>query len=66
MPRLDRLPQISRNSLLTLPVPRYDSAPFAPLPRPLTECRIAVVTTGGLHLRGEAPFRPADPSASAA
>ena len=62
MPRLDRLPEISRNSLLTLPVPQNDSAPFTPLPRPLAECRLAVVTTAGLHLRGDTPFRGADPS----
>lgn len=62
MPRLDHLPEISRNSLLTLPVPQNETAPFTPLRRPLADCRLAVVTTAGLHLRGDRPFRGADPS----
>jgi D-proline reductase (dithiol) PrdB len=61
MPRLDRLPEISRNSMLTLPVPRNDDAPYTPLPKPLARCTMAVVTTAGLHLREESPFRPGDP-----
>ena len=62
MPRLDQLPEISRNSLLSLPVPQNDTAPFTPLSRPLAESRLAVVTTAGLHLRGDRPFRGGDPS----
>lgn len=62
MPRLDRLPEISRNSILTLPVPEHDTAPFTPLAKPLSECWIAVVTTAGLHLRGDRPFSGGDPS----
>lgn len=30
--------------------------PFAPLARPLAEARVALVTTAGLHLRGDEPF----------
>ena len=62
MPRLDRLPEISRNSLLTLPVPENDAAPYTPLAGPLAECRLAVVTTAGLHLRNDKPFAGGDPS----
>lgn len=62
MPRLDQLPEISRNSLLTLPVPRNDTSPYTPLSRPPAECRLAVVTTAGLHLRGDRPFRGGDPT----
>ncbi|MGD9890988.1 MAG: glycine/sarcosine/betaine reductase selenoprotein B family protein [Dehalococcoidia bacterium] len=62
MPHLDQLPEISRNSLLTLPIPQHDTAPFTPLSRPLNESRLAVVTTAGLHLRDDPPFRGADPS----
>jgi D-proline reductase (dithiol) PrdB len=62
MPRLDRLPEINRNSLLSLPVPQNDDAPCTPIARPLPDSRLAVVTTAGLHLRGDAPFRGADPS----
>jgi D-proline reductase (dithiol) PrdB len=30
--------------------------PWAPLHKPLTACRVALVTTGGVHLRTQAPF----------
>lgn len=60
MPRLDRLPQLNRNSLLMLPVPINDGAPFTTLGHPLSGCRLAIVTTAGLHRRGDRPFGPAD------
>lgn len=60
MPRLDRLPQINRNNLLMLPVLVNDRAPFTTPARPLSECRLAIVTTAGLHRRGDRPFGPAD------
>ena len=60
MPRLDRLPQINRNNLLTFPVQVNDTAPFVPLGKPLSACRLAIVTTAGLHRRGERPFGPGD------
>jgi len=60
MPRLDRLPQINRNNLLMLPVLVNDRAPFTTPARPLSKCRLAIVTTAGLHRRGDRPFGPAD------
>jgi D-proline reductase (dithiol) PrdB len=60
MPRLDRLPELSRKNLLTLPVQVNDAAPFARLSRPLTACRLAIVTTAGLHRRGDRPFAPGE------
>ena len=60
MPRLDRLPQINRNNLLMLPVQVNDGAPFTPLGRPLASCRLAIVTTAGLHRRGDRPFGPGE------
>ncbi|MGH7365966.1 MAG: glycine/sarcosine/betaine reductase selenoprotein B family protein [Candidatus Rokuibacteriota bacterium] len=60
MPRLDRLPQINRNNLLMLPVQVNDGAPFTMPSRPLSGCRLAIVTTAGLHRRGDRPFGPAD------
>lgn len=62
MPRLDRLPEGNRKNLLGLPVQVNDAAPFAPLRRPLAACRLAIVTTAGLHRRGDRPFGPADQS----
>src|SRR5215475_4552222 len=60
MPRLDRLPEASRNNLLNLPVQVNDGAPYARLPRPLAACRLAIVTTAGLHRRGDRPFGPGE------
>src|SRR5262245_2322428 len=60
MPRLDRLPQINRNNLLMLPVTVNDSAPFTVPAKPLSASRLAIVTTAGLHRRGDRPFGPGD------
>ena len=60
MPRLDRLPQISRNNLLTFPAQINETAPFVRLPKPLAACRVAIVTTAGLHRRGDRLFTPGD------
>lgn len=35
--------------------------PFTPLGKPLGECRLALVTTGGVHLRTQKPFDMEDP-----
>jgi D-proline reductase (dithiol) PrdB len=60
MPRLDRLPQISRNNLLTFPAQVNDTAPFARPAKPLAACRLAIVTTAGVHVRGDRLFAPGD------
>lgn len=35
--------------------------PFAPLRRPLHECRVALLTTGGIHLPDQPPFDMENP-----
>src|SRR5207245_8224326 len=60
MPRLDRLSQIARNNLLTFPAQVNETAPFVRPAKPLTACRLAIVTTAGLHRRGDRPFTPGD------
>jgi D-proline reductase (dithiol) PrdB len=60
MPRLDRLPQISRNNLLAFPAQVNDTSPFARPARPLSALRLAIVTTAGLHRRGDRAFSPGD------
>src|SRR5581483_3748134 len=62
MPRLSTLPQIQRNMLLTRAVEVHDSAPRATPARPLSECTLAIVTSAGLHTRGDEPFGREDPS----
>ena len=60
MPSLDRLPEGNRKNLLALPVQVNAGTPFAPLRRPLPACRVAIVTTAGLHRRGDRPFGPGE------
>jgi D-proline reductase (dithiol) PrdB len=62
MPRLATLPQIQRNMLLTRAVEVNDGAPRAALARPLPDCTVAVVTSAGIHCRGDRPFGREDPS----
>jgi D-proline reductase (dithiol) PrdB len=60
MPRLDRLPQVNRSTLLTFPARVNETAPFAAPRRPLVACRLALVTTAGLHRRGDRLFTPGE------
>ena len=62
MPRLDRLPEANRKNLLNLPVQTNDSAPFVRPTKPLRAYRVAIVTTAGLHRRGDRPFGPGEQS----
>ncbi len=66
MVRLSDLPAAERAHLLAksdppLLDPRTGATPFVP-PVPLNTRRIALVTTAGLHLRGDDPFAMADAS----
>ena len=38
-----------------------EDIPWTPLNKPLTQCRVGLVTTGGLHLRRDLPFDMNDP-----
>jgi D-proline reductase (dithiol) PrdB len=60
MPRLDRLPTLNRNNLLAFPAQVNDGAPFVVPGKPLSAMRIAIVTTAGLHRRGDRPFSPGE------
>ena len=60
MPRLDRLPEASRTNLLNLPMQVNEGVPYARLARPLAAVRLAIVTTAGLHRRGDRPFGPGE------
>src|SRR5262245_31199680 len=48
--------------MLTFPAQLNDTTPFVPLKMPLSRCRVAIVTTAGLHRRGDRPFGPGDPT----
>ena len=56
MPRLEDLSDTARQGHLNFPAMEHDDAPFAPLRKPLSEAKLALVTTAGLHLRSDKPF----------
>ena len=56
MPRLEILSEVQRRMLQFFPCMEFDDTPWAPLGMPLAEARVAIVTTGGVHLRDDRPF----------
>ena len=44
------------------PVPEFDSPAFTPLSKPLSEARVAIVTSAALHRPDQDRFAPADTS----
>jgi D-proline reductase (dithiol) PrdB len=57
MARLEKYSEEERNHLLALPCPTFESTAFAPGP-PLSERRVAIISTAGLHHRDDRPFGP--------
>ena len=60
MVRLSQLSELARKSALAHPCQINDDTPWTAPSRPLREGRLALVTTAGLHLRGDRPFVNAD------
>ena len=56
MPRLEILPEKQRLMLENYPCPEFEGTPWNPLVKPLSQSRVALVSTAGLHLRGDRPF----------
>lgn len=44
------------------PAFHYDTTPWTPLGKPLSESRIALISTGGLHVDGDDPLGPDGPT----
>ena len=60
MPRLEDVSEVTRQAWLNFPVFEHPDAPFVRPARPLRESRVALVTTAGVHLRGDRPFASSD------
>jgi len=56
MPRLEDLSEIEGQGVLNFPFMAHDDSPCTPLRKPLSESRLALVTTAGIHLRSDTPF----------
>jgi len=57
MARLDRMSAQERDHYLKMPCAAFDTAPWVVGP-PLTEQKVALISTAGLHRRGDRPFSP--------
>ena len=62
MPRLDQLSTLQRQTALYFPCLEHDDAPWVPWNKELSQSKLGIVTTAGLHLRGDQPFQGGDPS----
>ena len=60
MPRIESLTDAQRQAVLNFPCFEYDGAPFAVMRQPLNQVRLALVTTAGLHVRGDKAFAAGD------
>jgi D-proline reductase (dithiol) PrdB len=55
MARLEDIPQPTRDAVLAVPCPSFDTSPFVAGP-PLAQRRVAIVSSAALIGRGETPF----------
>ena len=62
MPRLDQLSELQRQTALYFPCMEHDDTPWTPWEKDLAQSKLSIVTTAGLHLRGDHPFEGGDPS----
>ena len=60
MPRLEELSEAQRNSAIMFPCMEHDESPVTPMRKPLSEAKLALVTSAGLHLRSDKPFSRGD------
>jgi len=55
MAKLEEMPDSMRSHLITLPCPTYATSPWVLGPS-LSNRRVAIISTAGLHRRGDRPF----------
>ena len=55
MARLEQMPEPMRSHIAKTKLPKFESRPWADGP-PLNHRRVAIVSTAGLHQRGDRPF----------
>ena len=56
MPRLETLSEVQRKMLQMFPCMEREGTPWTPMRKPLSESKVALATTAGLHLRDDKPF----------
>ena len=60
MAPLRKLDSLSRFFMKLYRGKRYEACPYTPLRLPLPECKVALITTAGFFLTGQAPFESGD------
>ncbi|MBS0641832.1 MAG: glycine/sarcosine/betaine reductase selenoprotein B family protein [Acetobacteraceae bacterium] len=55
MARLEDIPQPTRDAVVAVPCPSFDTAPFVAGP-PLPQRRVAIISSAALIRRGDTPF----------
>ena len=55
MVHLREMPEHLRDALVNQDVPTFETTPWT-TPKPLSECKVALVSTAGLHRREDTPF----------
>ena len=56
MARLEQMPEPMRSHIANLPCPHFEETPMARGPE-LSKRRVAIISTAGLHRRGDRPFQ---------
>jgi D-proline reductase (dithiol) PrdB len=59
--RLSDMPEVEASYLRRIECPTYEDTPLLP-GKLLAERRVAIISTAGLHKRGDRPFQPGDGS----
>jgi D-proline reductase (dithiol) PrdB len=56
MARLEDIPAGEREMLKKLPLPQFESTPFVKLTKPLSECRVSLLSTAAIQKRDDKLF----------
>ncbi len=56
MPKLESLDEVLRKTLMYFPCMEFEATPWTPLGKDLSQSKLALVSTAGLHVRGDKPF----------
>lgn len=56
-----RVPLIGRVWGKLARIEQESNVPWTPIQKPLRECQVCLITTGGIHLRTDTPFNMEDP-----
>ena len=59
--RLSDMPEVEANHLRRIECPTYEDTPLL-AGKPIEQRRVVLISTAGLHKRGDRPFRPGDGS----